>query len=551
VAGKTQSIRRAIVAPPPVVAVSIWLAAVGAAAASVSDAARAAHATIQRYDGPATCVACHLSEALEVFGSVHYQQTGPTPNVTNIEGNAGERGDGFIGYNSYCGTHVTSSRATCAGCHVGNGQFPSREPTPAQLANIDCMMCHQDAYRRTAAPPYEFVEVPLPDGGTLRIRVPVEDANGFHYMPDEANMTISILEAARTVHQPTRASCLRCHAGAAGRDGAKRGDLSSVTANPPITSDVHMSPHGGDLSCANCHYAGNHRVRGRGLDLRPNDSPDRLTCARCHGERPHGDYHARNAESRDLHASRVACQSCHIPRFAKDVPTEVERNWLNPTFSQLACGGQGGWAPEETLASNLIPSYGWFDGTSEVYVLGQVPKLNADGEYALAVPHGGVSSPGAKLYPMKEHRSNAARHDATGQLIPHSTFTSFTTGSFGQAVEVGQQLSGLTGPYSIVATHEFQTINHGVERAENALRCGDCHSVRGFDGGPARMNLRADLGYGLKGSSAQVCSQCHRAFPSKGFKETHAKHVADKRIDCSMCHNFSRPERRLRIGVVR
>ena len=543
--------RRAICTLAPALVIGFVLETPDSASALVSEAARAAHATIQSYDGPATCVECHVNEALDAFHSVHYQQTGPTPNVTNIDGNAGERGNGFIGFNSYCGTHVTSSRATCSGCHSGNGQFPSPEPSAAQLANIDCLMCHQDAYRRTAAPPYELVEVPLPDGGTFTIRVPVEDENGFHYMPDEASMMISILEAARTVHKPTRTSCLRCHAGAAGRNGGKRGDLSSVTANPPLTSDVHMSPHGANLSCVNCHYAGNHRVRGRGLDLRPNDSPEQLTCAGCHGERPHGDYSPRKSKSRDLHASRVACQSCHIPRFAKDVPTELARDWLSPTFNPLACSGQGGWAPEDTLGSNLIPSYGWFDGTSEVYVLGQVPAQNADGEYALAVPHGGVSSPGAKIYPMKEHRGNAARHDATGQLIPHSTFTFFTTASFSQAVEVGQQVSGLTGPYSIVTTHEFQTINHGVERKKNALRCGDCHSGAGGGGGPARMNLRANLGYGLKGPSSQVCSQCHSAFPSKGFKETHAKHVTDKRIDCSMCHTFSRPERGLRAGIVR
>jgi hypothetical protein len=510
-----------------------------------------AHQRIASYEGPSTCVKCHRTQATEVFGSVHYQQTGPTPNVTNVDGLAGERGHGAIGFNSYCGTHVTSSRATCAACHVGNGRYPSPDLSDQQLNNIDCMMCHQQVYRRRAAPPYQPVEIPGPDGGTFTIQVPVEDETGFSYMPDTTNMPVSVLEAARTVHRTTRTACLRCHAFASGADGAKRGDLSSVNASPPLESDVHMSPQGANLTCSQCHSAGHHRVMGRGLDLRPNDSPDRLVCSRCHGERPHGDFDARKAESRDVHAMRVACQACHISAFAKDKPTEVGRDWLAPEFNPGACSGQGGWAPGLTLASNVVPSYGWFDGTSQVYVLGQTPTPNRAGEYALATPNGSVTTAGAKIYPMKEHRSVAALHDATGQLIPHSTFTYFTTASFEESVAQGQAQSGLEGSYTVVPTHEFQTINHGVEPKENALRCGACHGDAGFSGGPARMNLRMDFGYELKGPPSQVCSQCHRNRSSKGFKETHAKHVGDKRIDCSTCHSFSRPERGLIVGIVR
>ena len=53
-----------------------------------------------------------------------------------------------------------------------------------------------------------------------------------------------------------------------------------------------------------------------------------------------------------------------------------------------AFGGQGGWKPEETRAADVVPTYRWFDGTSEVYVLGQSPTLNANGEYEFGVPLG-------------------------------------------------------------------------------------------------------------------------------------------------------------------
>ncbi|MBI5685075.1 MAG: hypothetical protein HZC54_08330 [Verrucomicrobia bacterium] len=528
-----------------------WVPSPSAQVATVSPAAQQAHAGITVYDGPATCIACHEQQAREMFGSVHYQEMGATPNITNLSGPAGKGANGGRVMNSYCGTPTTSSRATCATCHVGNGRIPSTQISAEQLLNIDCLLCHQDAYKRVPAPPYQTVTMPGPAGSTHTIQTVVEDATGFQFVPDVAKMTTSILDVARSVHRPTRASCLRCHAGAGGSDGGKRGDISTVTANPPVTSDIHMSPQGMDLACADCHSAGQHRVMGRGVDLRPNDSPDRLTCARCHGERPHGDYNARNSSSRDLHATRVACQTCHIPKFAKDTSTEMERNWIVPHFSPTACRGQGGWVPSEVRASNVTPIYKWFDGTSYAHVLGQPLLQVALGDYALALPNGSAKTANSKIYPMKLHRSNSARHVATGQMIPHSTFTYFTSGDFAKAVAEGQRQSGLDGAYTVVKVHEYQTINHGVENAANALKCGACHQASGLTGGPARMNLQRDLGYQLKGSTKQVCSQCHSSKRSEGFLKTHNKHVKDKQIDCSLCHTFSRTERGLSTRRVR
>jgi hypothetical protein len=358
-------------------------------------------------------------------------------------------------------------------------------------------------------------------------------------------MTITIVEAARTVHLTNRATCLRCHAYASGSDGGKRGDLSSVTVNPPLSSDIHMSPAGQDFTCAACHDAGDHRVRGRGLDLRPNDVDQRFTCEHCHSDRPHEDYAARNGASLDLHSGRVACQSCHIPTFAKDVSTEMARDWLQPFYSPSACSGQGGWKPEEHRQSDVVPTYRWFDGTSNVYQLGQVAQLNDDGEYELGAPNGDVTTAGAKLYPMKEHRSISARHDETGQMIPHSTFAYFTSGDYDLAVRDGMGQVGLSGDYTIVPVHTFQTINHGVESDHNALQCGQCHDEPDYAGGPLRLDLIGQLGYALKGPQSAVCTQCHGPEDVVNFAEMHDEHVRDEGLDCAWCHDFSRPGRGL------
>ena len=88
------------------------------------------HQAITAYEGPATCVSCHETEAHEMFGSVHYQQAGPTPNVINIPGLAGERGPEDIGFNTYCGAHVTSRRSTWSASSRLRPRHPPRRPAP-------------------------------------------------------------------------------------------------------------------------------------------------------------------------------------------------------------------------------------------------------------------------------------------------------------------------------------------------------------------------------------------------------------------------------------
>ncbi len=348
---------------------------------------------ITEYTGPEVCVSCHLDDALEMHGSVHYQQHGETDFVTNIDGLAGERGFhvGETGINTYCGTQETSPRFTCAGCHVGNGRFPMLQQefekldpesaeAQAQLANIDCMMCHQDIYKRIPNPddgyePLVFYNLTLDDltgelveeyGSEVILDglqgIPVSDPITLDFdfvpadptkfpiletLPDSVLLPAGITAemAAETVHTTTRGSCLRCHAGGAGADGAKRGDISSALLNPSVELDYHMSPDGQDMSCADCHDAGGHRLKGRGLDIRPNDVADRQTCdnSGCHSAQPHDDFSTTLGSSRDKHAMKVACQTCHIPTYAKEVMTESARDWTRPHLSQHSCGGRGGW----------------------------------------------------------------------------------------------------------------------------------------------------------------------------------------------------------------
>ncbi len=506
--------------------------------ATLSDALDAyplAHTRITSFNGSSTCIGCHRQQAVAMFGAVHYQWTGPTPNVPNIPGYAGKAVKGF---NTYCGSVESSRHIACYSCHAGAGLNPNRTLSTAQLNNIDCMMCHQAQYRRSPAPP--FVNLTFQDytGKNHTWRLPAEDSQGnFKYVINQAQMPITAVQAAQTVHLPTRENCLQCHAYAAGSNCGKRGDISAEMVNPPRSADVHMSPQGANLSCQDCHQFTNHHVLGRGLDIRENDVPGTLTCTSggCHTATPHT---ANQSFWLNRHTTAVACQSCHIPRYAKLNTTEMSRDWTGAFWFPPMFSNQGGYKPEEIRRGNVTPVYGWYNGTSYVYIRGQVPPRRADGMYLFSMPYGNVFTAGtSKIVPMKVHTSNAAMQNSTRRVIPWSTFTFFVTGDFNRSVRAGQVKFNMTGPWSFVNVLAYQTINHQVEPAGKALQCRACHKA--FSGGaPTRLNLTT-LGYRLKGPESQVCIQCHGQEQNPGFLKVHNTHRQEG-VACSSCHIFPR-----------
>ena len=66
-----------------------------------------AHESIQAYDGPQTCVACHQDSAREMLDSLHMKWAGPTTELTNTNGD--ELGKAVAGINTFC-TYAMSSK---------------------------------------------------------------------------------------------------------------------------------------------------------------------------------------------------------------------------------------------------------------------------------------------------------------------------------------------------------------------------------------------------------------------------------------------------------
>jgi hypothetical protein len=413
--------------------------------------------------------------------------------------------------NSYC-INIMGNWNTCGNCHVGQGAKPvdnPASPTAAQLANIDCLVCHQKGYKR------------------------VRGTDGL-FVPDTASMTMSLDEAVQTVHRPVRANCLGCHAKAGGDGAVKRGDLALATAATADREyDVHMSTAGGNLDCTACHRPQQHRFPGKGSDIRPTDLDVELSCTDCHTGKDTASGHATSEVNR--HVARVACQTCHIPTYAKDAfdtdateATETHRTWFE-THSTAPP-----FHPASAKENDLVPRYRFWDRTSDNYNLGDPAVYDADTwAYPTSRPVGAVSDPagGSRLYPFKY------------ELVALDTSVFFTTADADQAARAGLANMGYsdTEPYECVETDTFQMLNHQVSPSYRALQCTDCH------GNPQRMDF-ATLGYGLKDSESVVCSQCHGQKSVRAFESVHRRHVDNERYDCSYCHTFSRPERGLGSG---
>jgi nitrate reductase cytochrome c-type subunit len=468
------------------------------------------------YDGPGTCLECHYEHALDVFDSTHYQWKGEAPDMINQSGWLQGKHAGAV--NTYCG-NITGNWEGCSSCHVGRGAEPEAQSSQAQLENIDCMICHQDGYKR-------------------------KKVDGI-FQPDTANMSIGMDEAVQTVHKPTRASCLQCHAKAGGGDAVKRGDLALATAHTIDRQyDVHMAVSGADLNCQSCHVPENHRFPGKGSDIRPTDLVGvdlDCTSGGCHGSAPH--------ESSEInrHTEKVACQTCHIPIYAKNASdsaateaTEIDRSWQLGSDHTHAP-----YHPVTAKANNLVPVYRYWNRASDNYLLfDEVLEDWETGTYHTSIPDGAADDPNSKLYPFKYKTSDYPLRTESNQLIALDTSVFFASDDAAEdSVIAGLVNMGFRADdvYQWVITDTYQLLNHQVSPSDDALNCSACHLDT------TRMDLQGELGFAPANSRATCASGCHSAEKAyawelgsyEEFRAHHKKH-REKRVECQACHSFNR-----------
>ena len=323
---------------------------------------------------------------------------------------------------------LPSQPGGCAQCHTGLGAKPNLPPTEEDLANVDCLICHAPGYKRTV----------------------VKDENGkAHLVPAEG---VDAVAAAQNAQRPTSEMCSRCHLEAAGGPNFKHGE------HPTPETDVHLAA---GLECVDCHTTESHQIAGAGAMIAQELPDTTIACQNCHGDDPH---EGEEAYWLNKHTSRLACQTCHIPRMAKDpaLPTQMTRDYTQPVYNSLT----GLYEPMVRKANDVVPAYLWWAN----HLMEQPPK-----------PVGSIDDPDALIAPWKSLEVTIPSDAATHTPIYIKLGAYKITGDLDAAVNAGVAASGqdYSGSWEPVTELLYFTANHQVASTSDALKCGNCHTPAG------------------------------------------------------------------------
>ncbi len=427
----------------------------------------------------AQCLNCHAQSGEDFVHTAHYTWVGPTPNLQGgaVSGTVGKRNL----VNNFC-VAVPSNERRCSQCHAGYG-YKDDTFDFGDTANIDCLVCHSPNYakHKTTA------------GG-----------------PDT---TVDMVLAAQTVGRPTRATCGRCHFKAGGGDNVKKGDLgSSLTAPTSTDVDVHMGA-ANPFNCSSCHQTTGHQIPGQGLHLPVAEG--RVGCNDCHSDAPHASAQLNN------HSLDIACQTCHIPTFSRQLPTKMDWDWSTAGDRTRGTNGvEMGTLPDSTEVKiydamkgdfvwqkEVRPAYAWYDGRvkrttlMDAYPAGAGTMANP---IDLGSPIAGIGDAAAKIYPFKLMTGRQPVDTTTLLMLAPKLFgpggfwgsipaagdydAAVVEANWTNALTLGARVAGQIGatdtftgratgamPWDWAYTEMWMSINHEVAPATDALGCADCH----------------------------------------------------------------------------
>ena len=426
----------------------------------------------------AACLSCHNEAAAQIHQTIHWTWKCPyDPN--------GEMGKNGLTVNNFC-IAVPSNEPRCTSCHAGYG-FKDKNFDFSTPEAIDCLVCHD----RTGT----YKKFPAGAGYPVK-EEKVFPGNGMIYSPPDWN------KVAQSVGRPTRANCGECHFKGGGGDGVKHGDLDTSLLKPDESLDVHMNAEGANFDCVRCHTTVGHKISGRcyrhpattepGKSLIQDDQITRISCVSCHTETPHEPGHKAND-----HTDIVACQTCHIPAFAREKPTKMSWDWSTAGDKKdgkpYQVEGPYGKHSYDTMKGdfvwekNVTPEYYWFNGTLD-YIL-VTDTIDPESVVKLNFPVGERGDPASRIYPFKVHRGTIPYDKGNNTLvIPHlfprnkdDTAAYWKGYDWTKAVQAGMDYVGLdfSGEVGFVKTeYVFQT-THMVAPKENAVQCGECHTDNG------------------------------------------------------------------------
>ncbi len=402
-----------------------------------------------------TCLECHEDAAIDFMKTPHW--TWERKQV--VDGKEITIGKKNV-MNNFC-TTTSSNRVHCSECHAGYG-WDTEEFDFTNKSLVDCLICHDTT-------------------GTYH-----KDGDNSGWPKHHVNLT----EVAQNVGLPVRQNCTTCHALGGGGNNAKNGDIGLILDYPDRSIDIHMDADGNDFSCQECHVTEDHYISGANLQTSP-DGFNAISCEQCHEADPHSQTRLNE------HAKRVACQTCHIPIYAKGDATQMDWDWSTGGRDEAPEGVDGKVVRYKKSVGTQIwktdvePTYHWFNGKAGIMLVGD--KIDPSVPTKMAYPKGDINDKTAKIHPFKVHTGKQIYDTKNNYFITNHIYGSdgfWDTADWQRSAKIGMETSGLpySGEYGFAPTEMYWRIDHMVAPADQALGCLDCH---GDDG---RMDWKA-LGY--------------------------------------------------------
>lgn len=428
------------------------------------------------------CLSCHNMASHQVMKSIHWTWEKKNPVTGEMVGKK-------VTANNFCGSPI-SNEPRCTSCHAGYG-WSDKNFDFTNQNNVDCLACHDNTgtYKKFSTdaghPLYadrEFEPMEGPPGKKL------------FKAPDLTNI-------AQHVGKPGRENCGACHFSGGGGDAVKHGDLDSSLKNPSRELDVHMAKDGANMVCADCHTFNAHQPSGsrfstkskdpHGLDL-PKDDHDRASCESCHSQAPHKDAKINN------HANKVACQTCHIPEFARGgIATKMLWDWS--TAGKMDAQGKPLFVKDEhghlsysaakgdfKYGENVRPEYKWYNGV--VHTVGITDKFDDSKVLELNRVEGSAQDPNARIWPFKVMQGKQPYDTENKTLVVNHVYGNDDTSlwknyDYAKSIKAGMETAGLpySGKFGFIETRMNWFITHMVAPKEKAVPCQDCHT-RADDG---------------------------------------------------------------------
>ncbi len=411
-------------------------------------------------DITAACLSCHTQADAQFRETIHWTWLSPYDE-------SGETGKAGYSVNNFCISANKMEDKDCSSCHTGwNGKHES----------INCLLCHskKDIKWRDEFKDYQYFK----ETGETEIAGEIQQ---------------TIREGVTSIGLPGRRHCGKCHFYGGGGEAVKHGDLDASLISPKKTLDVHMGSDGQAFECTRCHTTTGHRIAGRvystpaSIDrksLVEHDLVPKIMCESCHTASPH-----EIGDKMNDHTDRVACQSCHIPTFAREHPTKMWWDWSKagklkdgkpyqelgefdrPVYKSIK--GEFRWEKD------VIPEYYWYNGS--ITTLKANDTIDPSVTVPVSWPVGSRDDANSRIFPFKVHRGkqpyDKVNKNLIAALLSPTVDGYWKTFDWDDAIRRGMDIMGLpySGELGFVDSKYVFPSTHMVAPKDDAVSCRECH----------------------------------------------------------------------------